>query len=103
MILSESQCQEIRKMSSAVLETPPLLVVEIASHGNADDDYRYKRSEYAVIEIPEYWIIDPELGKVSVLLLVNGFYEVTEFSGNEEIKSFIFTDLTLTPEQVFSV
>lgn len=103
MILSAEQCQEIRNMTSAVLETPPLLVVEIASPGNSDDDYRYKRSEYAVIEIPEYWIIDPELAKVSVLLLVNGFYEVAEFMGNEEIKSSVFADLILTPDQVFSV
>jgi Uma2 family endonuclease len=103
MILSQEQCQAIRKMTSAVLETPPILVVEIVSPGNSDDDYRYKRSEYAVIEIPEYWIIDPELAKVSVLLLVNGFYEVSEFTENEEIKSSLFADLKLTPEQIFSV
>ncbi|MGL5032922.1 MAG: Uma2 family endonuclease, partial [Microcystaceae cyanobacterium] len=29
IILSESQCQEVRKMSRAVLETPPLLAIEI--------------------------------------------------------------------------
>ncbi len=103
MILAEEQCQEIRKMTSAVLETPPLLVVEIVSPGNPDDDYRYKRSEYAVIEIPEYWIIDSELAKVSVLFLVNGFYEVTEFTENEEIKSSLSPNLKLTPDQIFSV
>ena len=103
MILSEEQCQEIRKMTSTVLESSPILVVEIVSPGNSDDDYRYKRSEYAVIEIPEYWIIDPKLAKVSVLLFVNGFYEVTEFTENEEIKSSLFSDLKLTPEQIFSV
>lgn len=65
MILSEKQCQEIRKMTFVVLETPLLLVVEITNPGNSDDDYRYKHSEYAVIEIPEYWIINPELAKVS--------------------------------------
>ncbi len=103
MILSAEQCQEIRKMTSAVLESPPILVIEIASPGNSDDDYRYKRSEYAVIEIPEYWIIDPELAKVSILLLVNGFYEVTEFTEKKEIKSSLFSDLKITPEQIFSV
>ena len=48
VILSEEQCQEIRKMSSAVLENPPLLAIEIVSPNNSDDDYRYKSSEYAV-------------------------------------------------------
>ncbi len=113
VILSESQCQEMRKMSAAVLETPALLAIEIVRPGNADDDYRYpgnadddyryKRSEYAVREIPEYWIIDPETEKISVLLLVSGFYEVTEFTGEQEIKSLLFPELNLTSKQVFEV
>jgi Uma2 family endonuclease len=103
IVLSESQCQEIRAMSAAVLETPPLLAVEIVSPNNSDDDYRYKRSEYAVREIPEYWIVDPEAKKISVLLLVSGFYDVTEFTGEQEIKSLLFPELKLTPKQVFEV
>ncbi len=102
VILSESQCQELRTMSSAVLESPPLLVIEIVSPSNSDDDYRYKRSEYAVREIPEYWIVDPEIEKISVLLLVSGFYEVTEFTGEQEIKSLLFPELKLTVKQVFA-
>jgi Uma2 family endonuclease len=103
VVLSESQCQAIRTMSTAVLETPPLLAIEIVSRNNSDDDYRYKRSEYAVREIPEYWIVDPEAQKISVLLLVSGFYDVTEFTGGQEIKSLLFPELKLTPEQVFEV
>jgi len=103
VILSEEQCQEIRKMSTAVLETPPLLAVEIVSPGNADDDYRYKRSEYAVREIPEYWIIDPTSQKISILVLVSGFYEVTEFTGEQEIKSLLFPELKLTAKQFFEI
>ncbi len=103
VVLSESQCQEIRTMSAAVLETPPLLAVEIVSPNNSDDDYRYKRSEYAVREIPEYWIVDPEAQIISVLLLVSGFYDVTEFTGEQEIKSLLFPELKLTPKQVFEV
>lgn len=103
VILSESQCQEIREMSTAVLESSPLLAVEIVSPNNKDDDYRYKRSEYAVREIPEYWIIDPENKKVSILLLVSGFYEVTEFTEEQEIKSSLFPQLKLTVKQIFEV
>lgn len=103
VILSENQCQEIREMTTAVLDSPPLLVVEIVSPGNTDDDYRYKRSEYAVREIPEYWIINPEAKKISVLLLVSGFYEVTEFTGGQKIKSSLFPELKLVSKQIFEV
>jgi Uma2 family endonuclease len=103
VILSKEQCQEIRTMSTAVVETPPLLAVEIVSPSNSDDDYRYKRSEYAVREIPEYWIIDPEIQKVLILVLVSGFYEVTEFIGEQEIKSLLFPELKLTAKQFFEV
>ena len=101
VVLSEEQRQEIRKMSTAVLETPPLLAVEIVSPGNSDDDYRYKRSEYAVREIPEYWIIDPEAEKISILALVSGFYEVTEFTEEQEIKSLLFPEFKVNCETIF--
>ena len=103
VVLSEKQCQEIKTMRTAVLQSAPLLAIEIVSPGNPEDDYRYKRSEYAVRDIAEYWIVDPEEEKVSVLLLVSGFYEVTEFRGDEAIKSVLFPELQLTANQVFSV
>lgn len=103
VILSAEQCEEIKHKTSAVLEKAPLLVVEIVSPNNREDDYRYKRSEYAVREIPEYWIIDPELEKVSILSLVSGFYEVVEFQDNQQIKSFLFPDLVLTVKQIFEL
>lgn len=60
VILTSEQCEEIKLRTTAVLQSPPLLAVEIVSPGNPEDDYRYKRSEYAVTEIPEYWIIAPQ-------------------------------------------
>jgi len=39
---------------SAVCETPLLLAVEVFSPDSIKQDYRYKRSEYAALEIPEY-------------------------------------------------
>lgn len=103
VILTESQCQEIRLMDSAVLNSPPILAVEIVSSNNPQDDYRYKRSEYAVREIPEYWIVDPIESKVSILYLVDGFYEVTEFIEKQAIISPTFPELTLTVERIFVV
>ncbi|MBE9222996.1 Uma2 family endonuclease [Cyanobacterium stanieri LEGE 03274] len=102
-ILSSQQCQEIRQMKTAVLNSAPILAVEIVSANNKQDDYRYKRSEYAVREIPEYWIIDPELERVSILILIDGFYEVTEYQKNDLIKSTLFPELTVKAQDFFAL
>ncbi len=100
VVLTSQQCEEIKQMTTAVLQSPTLLAVEIVSPGNPEDDYRYKRSEYAVREIPEYWIIDPEKNKVSVLLLISGFYDLTEYQADESIQSSLFPNLQLTVNQI---
>ena len=87
---------------SAVCQSPTLLVVEVVSPESVKRDYRYKRSEYAALEIPEYWIIDPIESKVTVLLWDEGLYEETEFAGNQKIISRTFSELDLTVEQVLT-
>jgi Uma2 family endonuclease len=72
---------------SAVCQTSPLLVVEMISPDSIKQDYRYKRSEYAALEIPEYWIVDPLESKISVLLLDDGLYEEFIFTGTQVIAS----------------
>jgi len=51
----------------------------------------------------EYWIVGPQAESVTVLLLVNGKYQATEFSGNQRIVSRTFPELKLTTEQVLEV
>ena len=85
-------------------EMPPLvLVVEAVSPGqqNEDRDYRYKRSEYAARGISEYWIINPQASKVTVLTLVSGLYEEREYAGSQTIQ-YQFQALDLTAEQVLN-
>jgi Uma2 family endonuclease len=81
----------------------PVLVVEVVSPGkaNRDRDYRYKRSEYAARGILEYWIVDPELSKVTVLFLIDGLYEETVFENEQVITSNIVSPLGLTATQLF--
>lgn len=81
-------------------EPPPLLVVEVLSESTKTADYRAKRAEYNVLGIPEYWIVDPLEAKLSVLTLIEGWYEVAEFHGGDRIQSSTFPELTLTTEQV---
>ncbi|MEM9217250.1 MAG: Uma2 family endonuclease [Cyanobacteria bacterium P01_F01_bin.150] len=63
-------------------------------------DYRAKRAEYSVLDIPEYWIVDPLLEKLTVCLLSEGWYDCTEFTNDEFIQSLIFPQLTLTVAEI---
>ncbi len=103
LVINQEQRQLLRTLSSAILEEPPLLAVEIVSPGNPEEDYRYKRSEYAALGIPEYWIIDPQELKISILTLVDGFYDVVEFRGEDAIAFPTFPELKLTVAQIFNV
>lgn len=76
--------------------------MEVVSPESVSRDYRFKRSEYAALEIPEYWIVDPMESKVTVLLWEEGLYEETVFMGNQNIVSRTFPELTLTVEQVLA-
>jgi len=87
---------------SAVCETPPFFVIEIVSPDSLKRDYRYKRSEYAALAIPEYWIVDPLENKISVLMLEEGLYEETVFIGTQQIVSPTFPELSLTVEQILA-
>ncbi len=87
---------------SAVFESPPLLVVEVVSPDSIKWDYHYKRSEYAAVEVPEYWIVDPLKEKISVLWLEEGFYEETVFTGDQQIVSRTFPEMAIAVNRVFS-
>ncbi len=50
------------------------LVVEIVSPDDPERDYVTKRQEYAQTGIPEYWIVDPEHARITILRLKEGSY-----------------------------
>jgi Uma2 family endonuclease len=94
------------KRATITQEMPaPALAVEVVSPGKIDEDrdYRYKRSEYAARGIPEYWIVDPEKSRVTVLTLIDGFYEEAVFQGNDQIVSTTFPSLNLSVAQILSI
>jgi Uma2 family endonuclease len=88
---------------SAILEVPALLVVEVVSPGedNENRDYIKKMTEYAEFGIYEYWIIDPVTEQVIVNFLMNGSYQNTVFIGQQRIIPQLFLDLNLTVDQIF--
>lgn len=84
---------------------PPLLVMEVVSPGELqrDRDYIAKRMQYQDREIPEYWIVDPQLETVVVLALAGDRYtDSGTFQGSDAIHSPQFDTLNLTPTQLFA-
>lgn len=91
---------------AVTLDTPaPQFVAEFVSPGpessnNYKRDYIWKRSQYAQIGIPEYWIVDRHRKKVTVLVLEDGAYREAVYEGDSAIASEVFPDLSLTAKQV---
>ncbi|NER19304.1 MAG: Uma2 family endonuclease [Symploca sp. SIO1C2] len=83
-------------------EPPPILVLEVVSESTQSTDYRSKRSEYAVLGIPEYWIVDPLQEMITVCTLVAGFYDAVAFRRAESIISPTFPELELSAEVVLA-
>ena len=52
------------------------LVMEVVSDDDRRRDLETKRREYAQAGIPEYWIVDPEQGRITVLRLDGATYAV---------------------------
>jgi Uma2 family endonuclease len=100
--------------SIITLATSIKLVVEVVST-NWRDDYLMKFAEYESLGIPEYWIADYAglggrryLGEVkqptlTICSLVDGEYEMQQFSGDRSIISPTFPGLNLTAAEILEV
>jgi Uma2 family endonuclease len=86
-------------------------VAEIVS-SNWQNDYARKFEDYAVLGIPEYWIVDhaglggihyigqPKQPTLSICVLVGDVYKVQRLTGDDAIVSPTFPGLNLTATQV---
>jgi Uma2 family endonuclease len=96
------------------LVTSVKLVVEVVS-SNWQNDYARKVDEYAILGIPEYWIVDyaalgglefigrPKQATLTICTLgENGYYDKQRLRGTDAIVSRTFPNLTLTAAQVLS-
>ena len=104
MVLALAQWRILRDQEAIIRlnDPPPYLVVEVVSDSTVTADYRAKRVEYNVLNIPEYWIVDPLKNCITLLQPVDELYEETRYTNNDLIQSAIFPDLTLTVEQVLT-
>ncbi|MGL6338067.1 MAG: Uma2 family endonuclease [Waterburya sp.] len=88
------------------------LVVEVVS-SNWQNDYARKVEDYAVLGIPEYWIVDylgiggreyigkPKQPTITVCTLNGDEYQRRLFRSNDLLVSSVFSDLQLRAKQVF--
>lgn len=89
------------------------LIAEVVST-NWQNDYARKVEDYALLRIPEYWIIDylgiggreyigkPKQPTITICKLREDEYQKELFQQNDLLKSAIFPELKLTAQQVFS-
>ena len=105
VVLRQEHWELTQKRLTITLEMPPpRLVVEVVSPGKTsrERDYQRKRTQYEATGIPEYWIVDTQEERVTVLFLEEGRYvEVGVFREEEMILSPMFGELKLTARQIF--
>lgn len=100
--IEQWEAMEEREAVIELNEPPPLLVVEVVSESTKSADYRAKYSEYSVLEIPEYWIVDPLEGKITICQLNEGRYDEMVLTGEMVIISATFPELKLTVDRVLA-
>jgi Uma2 family endonuclease len=106
MVCSQHLWQQVQARSGAGVldfQETPVLVVEVTSD-NWREDYIRKRAEYAMIDISEYWIIDPKKQQVWVMSNPAGQHGYTqvEFKGEELMRSPQFPELNLTVNRILA-
>ncbi|MBD2569228.1 Uma2 family endonuclease [Anabaena lutea] len=89
------------------------LIAEVVST-NWQNDYARKVEDYALLAVPEYWIVDylgiggrEYIGKtkqptVTICTLVEDEYQKRLFQNNDQLVSSIFPNLQLTAKQIFA-
>jgi Uma2 family endonuclease len=100
------------KASSTVENGPSIkLVVEVVST-NWQNDYELKMTEYEMLGIAEYWIMDyaglggirhlgkPKQPTLTIATLVDGEYETCMFRGAERLVSLAFPNLSATAAEL---
>jgi Uma2 family endonuclease len=106
-VLSAEHPEQLQALGRSALTldmAPPLLVVEVVSPGpeNYRRDYIDKRNQYEWRGIPEYWIVDPQQQRVTVLTMENGAYQEYQYERADRVQSLVFPDWALTVDQMLA-
>ena len=78
------------------------IVVEVVSPDDPERDYEQKRKDYADLHIPEYWIVDRQALRITVLTFDRDAYtEHGVFGPGDVASSALLNDFELTASTVF--
>lgn len=69
------------------IKARPKLVVECVSPGSEDFDFKAKKQIYQKSGVPEYWIVDPKTGAITLLVLAKSGYEQLSYDPKGRILS----------------
>jgi Uma2 family endonuclease len=81
------------------------LVIEVVSPDGKSlrRDYDEKRADYAELGVPEYWIVDPQIERITVLTLKDGQYVMHgEFAPGQIATSPLIAGFEVDPSDVFA-
>jgi Uma2 family endonuclease len=90
---------------SVFQQTPPELVIEVASPRTRLYDRNRKKDIYQGFGIPAYWIVEPEADRPELIAfeLRSGSYEqAAHVTGDEEYRAQIPFPVTITPSRLVS-
>jgi Uma2 family endonuclease len=79
----------------------PDLVVEILSPSTMKNDLLYQLNKYLAAGVREYWIVDPDEKTISVNVLGNGQFELTEYDIEAELASAALQGFALKVKDIF--
>ena len=92
---SDERCSDDRYWTGADL------LVEVVSPDNPERDYITKRADYAEASVPEYWIVDPQEARITVLTLAGDTYATHgEFRPGDTATSALLPGFTADVTQV---
>jgi len=90
------------KLGKGSVEGAPDLVIEIVSPSNTHSELFLKFNYYLKAGVREYWVIDPDMKKVSVHIYDNGRYISSSYEDNDRIPVTILPGLEISLEELWA-
>ena len=89
-------------ISERGIESPPDIVVEILSPSTRVLDQRVKKGLFARFDVPEYWLVDPNLGNLEQYRLDEGQFKLHRiFDRSSTLTTPSFEEVQISLPRVF--
>jgi Uma2 family endonuclease len=77
------------------IHSAPQLVIEVLSPSNSRRERGEKLGDYAMIGVPEVWLISPEARTIEILLLENGFLRRSQILAEGLLQPKLFPHVSI--------